>query len=154
MLEKLYPIRAYNVKRGLLLFSALIFLWFGGKAIFELLSYARLSEYAPVLVENWEVEKQGSSYRLLANYIFEIKGKKYEGSYLFKEPVFLNQFSAEDEKNLWKASSWYAWYSPRNPQFSSLQKLFPYKSCSYAIVTFFVLIFFTYKLFREPLEKA
>ena len=153
MFKRLYPIRAFDVKRALLIFAAAPFLWFGGKGLASWLGYARLTEYAPASVQSWEVKEKGSKYLLVARYTFEVQGKTYEGTCQFREPIFLNRLSAEQERDAWGNRPWFVWYSPSSPQFSSLQKLFPYKSLSYALVSFCVLMFFIYRLFRGADEK-
>lgn len=145
MFKRLYPISPYNVKRVLLLLViGAAFLWFGGKAIFELWGYSYLQKYTPATVLEWKTEERGARSFITLRYSFELGGRVYEGETCFKEPAFLNTLSAESEMKKWESYSWAAWYDPNKPERSSLQKLFPYKSCIYALI---VLGVFGYFLF-------
>lgn len=154
MLKRLYLISSYNVKRVLLLlFIAGAFFWFGGKAIFELWTYYSLGKYAPASVQEWTIEEIGSRCFVTAHYTFELQGKTYQGATRFKDPVFLNRFSAEEGVKKWRELSWYAWYNLQKPEKSSMQKLFPYKSCVYAAIILGVFLYLQ-ALSRKILKQA
>lgn len=143
MLKQLYPISTYNVKRVLLLvISGASFLWFGGKAIFELRDYYCLQKHTSATILQWKVEEKGGKSFIATRYSFELGERKYEGETRFKEPIFLNTLSAESEMKKWQSYTWAAWYDPDRPDHSSLQKLFPYKSSVYALIVLGVLGYF------------
>jgi len=119
------------------------FLWFGGKSSLELWRYSHLTQLSKAEVTAWSVEKNGSSkFALKASYIFEVEGKKLSGETTFKNPFFLNPESAKAEGKKWACQSWSTWYSPTRPSFSSLERIFPYKSLLQAIISFVVFIYF------------
>ncbi len=117
-------------------------LWFGGLALFELVGYFRLPAHTKAQIETWEVEERSSKFFLVATYFFEVKGEKYAGRCSLKEPAFLNRFSAEAELKRWESYRWSVWYNPKSPKISSLQKLFPYKRLTYALISFSLLGYF------------
>ncbi len=149
VLEQIYLMRQYNVKTLLLpVVAGVAFLWFGGKAVFELWGYSRLDKHTPVAVLDWQIVERGSRAYILGSYTFEAQGKIYQGKTRFREPTFLNKLAAGYQLDEWKTHAWSAWYDPKNPECSSLQKLFPYKNCVYALLVMGVLGYFTGMLFR------
>ncbi len=143
MLKRLYPISPYNVKRVLLLVIAgAAFLWFGGKAIFELWGYSCLQKHTSATILEWKIEEKGGKSFITLHYSFELGERKYEGETRFKEPIFLNTLSAESEMKRWQSYTWAAWYDRDRPDRSSLQKLFPYKSSVYALIVLGVFGYF------------
>lgn len=152
VLEQIYLMRQYNVKTLLLpVLLGLSFLWFGGKAVFELWSYSRLDKYAPATILDWQIEEKGSRAHILGTYTFEVQGKAYQGKTQFREPTFLNKPAAGGQLDEWKIHDWSVWYSSKNPEYSSLQKLFPYKDLIYGLLVMGVSGYFFLlngKLFR------
>jgi hypothetical protein len=124
-------------------------LWFGGKAAYELWGYFRLDTSAPAEIKGWDIKEAGSSrFFVTADYKFTIQGKCFEGKTIFKQPVFLSRLCAEGEKNKWATYPYRVWYDSSNPRASSLQKIFPFKSMMYGLLTLGVLIYFSYRVFR------
>jgi hypothetical protein len=142
-------------KRWILLFIFLAMptLWFCAKAGYELICYARLSSHTKARVVSWEVEELSlSKLYLKCSYTFEVNGTLHEGKTRFMQPEFLNRPSAEQALTTFSSYSWSAWYAPKNPSFSSLQKLFPYKNSFSALISLGVLLYF-YFLYRQTVSK-
>jgi hypothetical protein len=82
--------RQYNVKTLLLpAIAGIAFLWFGGKAVFELWGYSRLNKHVPVAVLDWQIEEKGSRAHMSGSYIFEVQ-EKHTRKTLPREPTFPN----------------------------------------------------------------
>jgi hypothetical protein len=126
-----------------LVLGTLSFLWFGGKGFLEFWKYARLKEHTRASIIEWDVvEGKSSQSYLVAKYSYEVQGKKYEDRCRLISPIFLNKLSAETELKTWSGWQWSAWYDPSAPQFSSLQKIFPYRQVTYGAISLGVLLYF------------
>ena len=113
-----------------------LFVWsFGGVILFysawfgiDFYRYYRLQAQASAHIEKLKVvEFSSDSYGIEAFYSFSVEGVRREGVTLFSKPYYLNRFSAErvaQEKSLQKTE---VWYSPQNPDNSSLERIFPLK---------------------------
>ena len=133
---------------------AVFTLWFVGKGSYELWGYLRLNATVPAQTQGWWVEQvNGTKYQIGVTYSYEVQGQHYEAKTIFKEPVFLNCQSAEQDLEKWSSYTYRAWYDMSKPQISSLQKIFPLKSCLYAALTLAVFLYLNYKLFRAERLK-
>ena len=127
----------------LLIVAGGVALWFLSTATYAYWKYARAGKKTQAHIENWGVEKIGSSkFAIAASYVFEVQGEKFEGKTVFKEPYYLNHLSAEDDLKKWASQHWEVWYDPSSPAFSTLQKLFPYKYIWHALLTLGVFVYF------------
>ncbi|MFI5333688.1 MAG: hypothetical protein ACHQT8_00800 [Chlamydiales bacterium] len=145
--------KPYIVKT-LALVGGILLLWFGGKAIFELWNFFHLNAHTPATAVVWSVEEQGPRVFLTGSYDFEVQGKKYQGKSRLQEPIFLNKFAAESAINSWGSHPWSIWYDSGAPDRSSLQKLFPYKNCIYALIIFGVCGYYFIVFSRASLKKV
>lgn len=142
-----------NFERGLLkkkwvvfpqLLAVIATLWFGGGALVDLWRYSQLKVHTHAEILKWEVQEKGSKYFVAATYFFEVGEKRYEQRFCFTQPIFLNYFSAEAELQQWQKYSWSVWYNPKAPHVSALQKLFPSKRVSYALVSLGICLYFLF----------
>lgn len=138
-----------KIGKLILILSGAISLWFSGKALHGAWFYSRLSMVVPAQIHRWEVRKEGR-HRLWASYVYEVQGKLYTGETLFKDPAHLNALAAESDLKKWKEESWAAWVDPKVPSRSSLQRLFPWKSLIYALMSWGVSGYFLVLIVRQP----
>jgi hypothetical protein len=118
-------------------------LWLFGKASYQLISYALLNERTPAHIEQLEIEQVGSSrFAIAASFTYEVEGKSYFGKTVFSHAYYLNYPTAEKALKNWKEKNWETWYSSYTHSYSSLQKIFPFKSCIHALLGIGVLVYF------------
>ncbi|HKZ00194.1 MAG TPA: hypothetical protein VJ112_03400 [Rhabdochlamydiaceae bacterium] len=136
--------------------SGAVALWFNGNALIDLWRYFRLGPVVEAEVTGWMVEEISSSkFGLEATYNYQVGGKQYCAKTLFKQPVYLNPYSAEKDLQKWKEKSWRAWYNSKSPAYSSLQKLFPLNSCIQAALSLAVFFYFAFvNVFFNRRERA
>ncbi len=133
----------YKLWLGFLVVAGGIALWFSGIALYNCVGYWKLGPTAPAKITAWLVKELSvSKFGMETSYIYEVEGKQYTGKTLFKTPVYLNSYSAEDDIKEWKELSWRVWYKKSNPVISSLQKYFPTKEILQAILTIGVFVYF------------
>jgi hypothetical protein len=135
----------------LVIASGAICLYFLGKVSIQLWDYLQLKKYTEVVITNWEIEDISSSkYFIAAAYQYEVNSRQYIGKTVFFTPKYLNRFSAETDLQKWCNYRWQAWYNPSDPGYSSLQRIFPYKNCIYAIICSGLFIYFCFLLLKSP----
>lgn len=120
-------------------------LWFLAQFSVKMYPYIRLSQVTHGTVSEFKVKPLSEEkFAVEAKYAFEVKGKRYEESYTFIKPIFLNEFAAETHvKRFWKTQEkWLVYYSKSNPSFSALQKMFPFKALFNFGITFCVMFYF------------
>lgn len=144
----------YKLWLVLLVIAGGIALWFSGIALYNGFGYWKLGPTAPAEITAWQVKEiSASKFGMEATYVYEVEGKQYSGKTLFKTPIYLNPYSAEDDIVEWKELSWRVWYKKSNPAISSLQKYFPTKEILQAILTIGVFVYFYFMrqwVLRDP----
>lgn len=127
--------RFYSFKfKWLLLFLLSFACFFTYSAATSFAAYSRLKAQAPVQITAWRVIPKGpSAFAIEATYAFEIEGTTFHGKTLFAKPYHLNLPSAERQIKLFSERNWSAWYSPKNPALSALERVFPMKKIVYAV---------------------
>jgi len=140
----------------LFLVSGSIALWFSGKALQDLWTYFRVGPSVAAKVVGWGVQEISSSeFGIEAAYEYQVNERTYSAKTVFKQPVYLNSYSAEKDLYKWEEQTWRAWYDPKSPSFSTLQKLFPFKTCIQAGVTLGILFYFAFvNVFFKRKENA
>lgn len=128
---------------SLVIVAVAVAIFLFGKASCQVVNYVLLNSKASVEIERLYVEKLGSSkFAIAASYHFERDGKNYQGKTIFSHLYYLNSPTAEKAiKNL-KDKSWEVYFFSLKPSYSSLQKMFPFKSCIHAILGIGVLVYF------------
>ena len=141
---KLLPFKI-NGSSLLTLLSGGVSLYFLLVALFHLWGYFRLEERAPATVHQWTiVRKSSSAFAIEAAYTFEAQGQARSGQTVFSKPYHLNTPSAERQIKIFSTRSWAVWYSPKDPAYSSLDKTFPTKKITYALMALGVFAYFLY----------
>lgn len=136
-----------SIWRILLIIAGALMLWTVGSALFPLWNYVRLNALVPAKIENWEIQKVGSEYALIAFFSYEVKGRIYKNQTTFQKPYYLNRYSAEEAVKNAKQKQWQAWVNSENPQISSLERPFPFLKILYSVMTIGVLLYFLYLYF-------
>lgn len=132
--------RYWQILIGLL---SIVTAWFALSALYLIYHYARLSDHTSPTNIQWSVEEiTDERFLLNGHYHFKVEEKNYSGETLITSPHFLNKWAAEQSINDFEKLKWEVWYSHRNPEYSSLQKNFPYKEVLSALLLAGVLAYF------------
>jgi hypothetical protein len=127
----------------LLAITGLITCWFTVLAIGKAWIFFLLDSQVQARVHKWEIKAISSShYALHATYGYSINGQEFTGQTLFSSPRYPNNYAAASGLKIKQEEDIQAWYQKRNPAFSSLQKKFPKKELTNAILTFGVFVYF------------
>lgn len=128
---------------GFLIIFTGITLWYGGDALYKLSVYQKLSAQTPISQITLEVVEKGyGRYAYKAHYIFEVDGIRYENEELLSEPLYRNEIAAKEKASLYEKDPRTVAYNPLNPNYSTLQKNYPYKELFYAIAMTGLLCYF------------
>jgi len=126
-----------------LAFIALSTLWYTGIAAYRYYNYSRLETKAVPSSISWRVAEHGSdSYTLVADYQFPANGKSFTGTTDFSSDVYLNAATAQKYIPENAALPWKVWYDKNNPEYSTLEKNYPFKEYIYAIILWGILLYF------------
>jgi Protein of unknown function (DUF3592) len=123
----------------------LVALWYGSVMLYRVFEWNRLRAQPVLTKVLWTVQEQSSErFVLKADYSFEVDGKVYSGTHLFKDSPYRNAWGAEHALIAYQNQSWHAWFDPSNPTHSSLEKRFPLKDCVYAITLLGIFLYFLF----------
>lgn len=130
---------------GLLIITALVSVFFLGKACLGTIGYFSLDGKTKAFVDSWQMEeKDPASFALKACYHFFIGEEKVLGQTEFMKPYFFNKESAEKAIKKLRVQEWEVFYSTSKKQKNSLQKAFPFQDCIHAFLTLGILIYFIF----------
>ncbi len=122
--------------------------WFSMKAGIHVYKYFKLNSKTTCSIDKWELnEDKSSKYTIIVYYSYEVSNQIFNDKYIFKQKLFLNSFAAKDQINYWKNKKWTVFYNSKNPNISSIEKAFPYKSCIYAIIAMSIFLYFIFLKF-------
>ena len=139
-----------RLSKALILISSIAAIWFSFFFIKDIYAYLRLAQKSRATICSWEVkEKSESTFLLYAKYNYDYKGVMYEGSTLFKQPVFLNLPSAQKAILSLQDKPWSVWLDPANPILSTLQRYFPFQEGIKATLCVLVTIYFVFLRFTS-----
>ena len=128
---------------GFLGIVALTTLWYSGIAAYRYYHYSTLNTSTPASTVTWTINAHSeNAYTLTGSYHFEAQGKAYTGATEFSNQISINRYAAEQSSREHAAQRWKVWFNSANPEHSSLQKRFPFKECTYAIVLWGLLLYF------------
>jgi hypothetical protein len=132
--------RYWQILIGLL---TIITAWFAFSSLYLIYHYVRLSEHTMPTDIQWSVQEI-SDERFLLNgrYDFKVNDKNYSGETLITSPYYLNNWAAEQGINDFKNLKWKVWFASNNPEYSSLQKNFPFKEGLSTLLLAAVLAYF------------
>lgn len=117
-------------------------------------NYFSLNVCATGLFESFEIiETKEERARVLVSYSYKDSNKNlYKKNFETKD--FLNSLGAKDYAKRLFDKDLKVFYSKKNPQKSSLKKVFPYKELVYCIITFLVFVYFlVLKIYLLRLQK-
>ncbi len=127
-------------------FLAMVFgavIWVTIKAIYMFYLYTSLNATVSAENLNWSIEQLSDErFAMKAHYIYEVEERAFNGETVFKNDIYRNPLAAEDALKVYSQKDWTAWYSVRNPQYSSLQKNFPLKEFLSATVLWIIMLYF------------
>ncbi len=110
-------------------------LWYSVSGILAVQHYRAMSATTPLVDSQWSVEEMpGDVFVPLVGYHYKIGGRIYTGETLLYDEGSRNPSATEDNIQSLRKLSWVAFYDPRQPQRSTLQKSFPIKECLSAVV--------------------
>jgi len=113
--------------------------------LYYLFQYVILSQQAPVQDIRWSYkEVHSEEYVLHADYRLQLPTQVVDGGSDLPSQRLLNPWAAEQAIKKMQTRSWKAWYNPRNPHNSALQKYFPTKECISALVLWALLLYFVF----------
>lgn len=128
---------------GFLTFCTAVTLWYSGNALYKMYHYSRLTAQTSVQDTKWSVQKiSDEMFVLKSAYVFAVNGKAYAGATKFEHDYYRNQWGAEQAIAAFTKTYNRVWYSPSNPDYSSLQKSFPTKECISAAILVALLLYF------------
>ena len=133
---------ARNLQLFLISAVVLITVYFTFRLSKELFSYLPLKAQSSARVSQWEIEEIKGKFALKAAYTFEAEGAVWKNSTRFRPPYFWNEPSAITALKGKAKESWSAWYDPKNPAHSSLEKNFPAGLLFRTSVCYCVFIYF------------
>lgn len=135
--------------KSILVFAALIALWFMGKTSYGLYRFYRLSGEAPATIEKWDpVRVSASKFSYEVSYYFKAQGKRYEKKELLKSYIYPNKYAADGDLKKLKGQKWTVYFAPRNPRVSSLENNFPLKNSFYALLSIVIFFYFFWLYLR------
>ena len=123
-----------------------VVLWFLFQFSVKMVPYLKLSHMADAQMESFAVKEiANEQFAVQAFYQYQVNGKIYKKEYTFISPMFLNRFAAQTHIDKhWTTKEWRVWYNYKNPEYSSLQKLFPFKFLFNACLSMGVLFYFVW----------
>lgn len=128
-----------------LVIIALIVAWYVGVAFYRMYDFYTLQATAPATITQWSAKEIATDeFAPYAKYSFVVHEKHFEGETALKYPIFRNSWAVEQSIPQLESKKWTAWYSPSNPNHSSIQKKFPTKECVSAALLFGLLLYFVW----------
>jgi hypothetical protein len=121
----------------------LVVIWFSWGTVSHVMHYFSLEKKAKVIDSEWTILKiQDDQYQVQADFTFEYQEKQYRGFDIFEKPIYPNPWAAEYGVKEMKAKELFAWFYPKKPTNSSLEKHFPLKSILSSIILIGLWIYF------------
>lgn len=112
-------------------------------ALYRYYNYSILTAKTEATSTKWTIqEKADDEFLLVSHYQFDVNGKIVVGETVFKDEVYRNSWAAEQDIAKYTLRKWDVWYSPRNPDDSTLQKNFPLKEVLSAGFLWCLLLYF------------
>jgi hypothetical protein len=106
--------------------------------------YLSLKNKSTAKVYQWEIVQVKDRFALKASYSFDAQNKTYQGLFTLSPPYYLNEMAALSALKAKAKESWSAWYRPKNPQISALEKSLPVSLLIRSMICYGVLIYFFY----------
>lgn len=124
-------------------FIGIVAVWFTLSALYQLYSYFSLTEETSAKTIEWSViEITDEKYILGTKYSYSVNGVEHSGDSRMSSLSFRNAWAAEQAIPRYAKQAWTVWFSPTNPDYSTMQKSFPFKDCLSAILLWGILGYF------------
>ncbi len=135
-------LQADRFQKFLILGIALVAVYFTAQLVKEFFSYFPLKSKASASILQWEVEEIEGQFSLKATYSFEAKEKNWKNSFRLSKPYYWNEPAAISALKRLAKDDWSAWYSPKDPSSSALEKNFPSGLLFRTVICYALLIYF------------
>lgn len=88
-------------------------------------------------------------------YTYEAANRSFEKNEIFQGYFYKNPYAANEALKAVESAHPIVWYSPENPEISSMEKFFSVKQAVYSAIIFMLFIYFTYllHLYLQGTEK-
>lgn len=128
-----------------LLTTTLIVFWFSTITGYDLYYYfTRTSSNLPNTIE-WAIKGKASDrYYLSATYQYTVGESLYDGKTAIESTSYRNIRAAEIALSEQKKKNLKIWHSPQNPENSTINNIFPLKSCFYTGLLWGLLLYFVW----------
>lgn len=111
---------------------------YSGYSLFTVWQYLKLDKQTEILNIQWSVAAVSDDVFIpQASYHYAVKGKNYSGQSLLKES-YLNEWTAKEAIDRFSKEPLRIWYDASSPEYSSLEKEFPYKQ-SFSMVSLWII---------------
>lgn len=118
-------------------------LWFTIPTVYHLYIYAKLNAQTTTNSIEWSVKEITDEHYLPhAKYTFTVNGLGHEGETTLTFPPYRNGWAAEQAIAEHAKHPWDVYFSPSDPQYSSLQKSLPFKECLSTAFLWGLLLYF------------
>lgn len=129
----------------LLLAAASLTLWRGSEALIQLWKYLRLDTQLPAKIENWQIkERSPSKYALLIDYTYQYKGIERRGTGQWETAFYPNRYAALEKTSHLPSTPIQVWIDGSSPDYTALEKKFPWRPSLYAFSSLAILFYFIY----------
>lgn len=122
---------------------SIIVAWFITSTLIEIYHFSQLNQSVDPSEMAWSYhEISKDTYQIHVTYQYEVNEHLYSNDHLFKKPVLFNPLAAKQVAEEFSHKEWKAWYNKTNPQYTSLEKIFPTKSLISSIILLLLLFYF------------
>lgn len=135
--------KSNTIFMALIITIGLVSLWFTGNALYKLYGYNKLN--SQILADNiqWSIkEVTDEQFIVEAHYEYKVNGKSYTGDTVFSNHPHRNKWGANEAIKDNQKGKWKVWYDKNDPDYSSLQKNYPYKELIYSVVLWGLVAYF------------
>lgn len=121
----------------------LVVLWFSFNSSYKVYQWVTQTKSTKPLKIEWDIEQQASDrYMIVAAYTFKDKGKEVFGQTEFHSKKYKSIETAKHFIDEYSHNNWVIWYSPSQPQNSTINRFFPLKSCLYTAIVWCIFLYF------------
>lgn len=129
--------------RAFLIVIFAITLFYSGSALYRYYVYKSLSAVTVPKVLEWNIVKEmDARYILETAYQFVVAGKEYQGTAVWHDEIFVNEYGAQEAIEESNGKRWEVYYNPSDPEESSLQRKLPAKEGLYAMFLLGLFLYF------------